>query len=79
VGRVPCYYLKIGRRQDQLSFANCVGFTIHRKRQKMLIALELLQRLGPLEAGAEWQRIFEKRGRVWVMRDTGGYGAPDEI
>ena len=32
----------------------------------MLIALELLQRLGPLKAGAEWQRIFEKRGRAWV-------------
>ena len=45
----------------------------------MLIALELLQRLGPLKAGAEWQRIFEKRGRAWVVRDTGRYGAPDEI
>lgn len=78
-GKVPCYYLKIGRREDQLSYAHSIGFAIRRKRQKMLIALELLQRLGPLKAGAEWQRIFEKRERVWVMRDTGRYGAPDEI
>jgi intein-encoded DNA endonuclease-like protein len=77
-GRVPCYYLTIGRREDQLSFADNIGFAIHRKRQKMLIALELLQRLGPLKAGAEWQRIFEKRGRIWIMKDLGN-GAPDEI
>ena len=70
-GKVPCYYLKIGRRRDQQSFADRIGFAIRRKQRKMLIALELLRRFGPSKAGAEWQRIFEKSGRLWIMRDSG--------
>lgn len=68
--KVPCYYLKIGRRSDQESFADHIGFAIRRKQQKMLIALELLRRFGPSKAGPEWRRIFKKRGRLWIMRDS---------
>ncbi len=69
-GKVPCYYLKIGRRRDQLVFAHCIGFGIHRKQRKMLTALDLLRRFGPSKAGADWKRIFKTRGRIWILRDS---------
>lgn len=78
--KVPCYYLKIGRREDQRRFANLIGFRIGRKQVKMQAALSLLDSYGPSRAALEWQRRFEKHGRIWVSRlRPAGDGAPAEI
>jgi len=67
--KLPCYYLKIGRREGQRRFANLIGFGIERKQSKMRVALSLLDAYGPSRAALQWQRIFEKRRRIWVKRD----------
>jgi len=64
--KLPCYHLTIGRREDQRRFASTIGFGIQRKREKLLVALALLDTYGPSDAVPEWQRLYEKRGRTWV-------------
>jgi len=65
-GRVPCYYLRIGRRVDIERFVKCIGFSIKRKQEKLLTAFFLLQTYGPSAAGFEWRKMYSKRGRNWV-------------
>jgi len=78
--KLPCYYLKVGRREDQRRYASLVGFGMRRKQLKMMVALSLLDRLGPSKGAVQWQKLFEKRGRIWVRRVLGeNDGAPDEI
>ncbi len=77
--KVVCYYLKIGRREDQLRFARDIGFSIGRKQLKMVTALSLLA-YGPTRAALEWRTMFKKCGRIWTRKGlTTGDGAPAEI
>ena len=65
----PWYYLKIGRRQDQLRFARRIGFGLYRKQQKMEIALSLLETRSLSQAASEWRKLFQKHGRNWVFSE----------
>jgi len=65
-GKLPCYYLMIGRRSDQRRFATDIGFSMTRKQEKLVRGISLLGRFGPKEAAVEWKKLFKNYGRLWV-------------
>ncbi|HXW36928.1 MAG TPA: LAGLIDADG family homing endonuclease [Nitrososphaerales archaeon] len=66
IKRRDSYSVMIGRCADVKKFANEVGFSIHRKVQKLFDALSIIQSCEPRARPAEWKKLYGKVAGEWV-------------
>ncbi len=66
VCRKPAFDLRIQKFADVCVFVDEVGFAIRRKQEAITVAIDLIRRLGRLQAAELWKRTHLKTNGHWV-------------
>jgi len=66
VMRKTMHSVIIGKVADVKTFADKIGFTIHRKNQKLQDALSVITTCSPRARPARWKKLYSKEGGEWV-------------
>lgn len=64
------YSLTIGKFDEMKTFADRVGFSIHRKAQKLKDALSIFESTSARDRRAMWERYYLKKRGEWVSRES---------
>lgn len=69
VMRRTSYSIAIGKLADVKRFADMIGFSINRKKQKLRDALSIIVAHESRDRPAIWRQLYSKKGGEWVRRN----------